>query len=150
MTFNFTLTAQIPPLMPPTDSSLASTPYTNGLLTTPLNLTPPKPKLFFSTYPYVLPPSLNHPHPSKHDYPPQLHWLPIYRIKYKLSLTIHKAIYINSPDYLASLLYLHIPDPPTPLSLLHPTYTTYTPPIYAHLPYLHLTIGTPYPTTFEQ
>ena len=29
----------------------------------------------------------------------QLHWLPVpYRIKYKLSLTIHKAIHHNSPD----------------------------------------------------
>ena len=34
--------------------------------------------------------------------------------------------------------------------LLHPTYTTSTPPIYAHLPYLPLIIGTPYHTTFEQ
>ena len=32
-----------------------------------------------------------------------------YRIKYKLSLTIHKAIHHNSPDYLASLLHLHTP-----------------------------------------
>ena len=45
----------------------------------------------------------------------QLHWLPVpYRIKYKLSLTIHKAIYHNSPDYLASLLHLH-----TPITPLH-------------------------------
>ena len=40
----------------------------------------------------------------------QLHWLPVpYRIQYKLSLTIHKAIHHNSPDYLASLLHLHTP-----------------------------------------
>ena len=40
----------------------------------------------------------------------QLHWLPVpYRIKYKLSLTIHKAIHHNSPDYLASLLHLQTP-----------------------------------------
>ena len=38
----------------------------------------------------------------------QLHWLPVpYHIKYKLSLTIHKAIHHNSPDYLASLIHLH-------------------------------------------
>ena len=51
------------PLMPPTDSHPASIPYINGLLPTPLNLIPPKPKLFFSTYPraYVPPPSLKHP-----------------------------------------------------------------------------------------
>ena len=43
----------------------------------------------------------------------QLHWLPVpYRIKYKLSLTIHKAIHHNSPDYLASLLHLHTPITP--------------------------------------
>ena len=31
----------------------------------------------------------------------QQHWLPVpHRIKYKLSLTIHKAIHQNSPDYL--------------------------------------------------
>ena len=43
----------------------------------------------------------------------QLHWLPIpYCIKYKISLTIHKAIHHNSPDYLASLLHLHIPITP--------------------------------------
>ena len=69
MTFNSTSTAPTPPLMPPTDSPLASTPYTNGLLPTPLNLTPPKPKLSFFTYPYVPPPSLNHPHHTKHNYP---------------------------------------------------------------------------------
>ena len=41
----------------------------------------------------------------------QLHWLPVsYRIKYKLPLTIHKAIHQTSPDYLASLL--HIPTTP--------------------------------------
>ena len=40
----------------------------------------------------------------------QLHWLPVlYRIQYKLSLTIHKAIHHNSPDYLASLLHLYMP-----------------------------------------
>ena len=47
--------------MPSTDSPPASTPYTNGLLPTPLNLIPPKPKLSFSTYPYVPPPSLKYP-----------------------------------------------------------------------------------------
>ena len=44
-----------------TDFPPASTPYTNGLLLTTLNLTPPKPKLSFSTYPYVPQPSPNHP-----------------------------------------------------------------------------------------
>ena len=40
----------------------------------------------------------------------QLHWLPVpYRIKYKLSLTIHKAIHHNSPDYLASIIHLQTP-----------------------------------------
>ena len=40
----------------------------------------------------------------------QLHWLPVpYRIKYKLSLTIHKVIHHNSHNYLASLLNLHTP-----------------------------------------
>ena len=52
MTFNSTSTAPTPPLIPITDSPPASTPYTNGLLPTPLNLTPPKPKLSLSTYPY--------------------------------------------------------------------------------------------------
>ena len=43
----------------------------------------------------------------------QLHWLPVpYRIKYNLSLTIHKAIHNNSNDYLASLLHLHTPITP--------------------------------------
>ena len=38
----------------------------------------------------------------------QLHWPPVpYRIKYKLSLTINKAIHHNSPTYNASLLHLH-------------------------------------------
>ena len=37
----------------------------------------------------------------------QLHWLPVsYRIKYKLSLTIHIAIHHNSHDYLASLRHM--------------------------------------------
>ena len=87
----------------------------------------------------------------------QLHWLPVYfLIKYKLSLVIHKCIHHNSPDYLASLLHLHTPTTPIhtrssdPFSLLHTTYTTSTPPIYAHLPYLPLIIGTTYPITFEQ
>ena len=40
----------------------------------------------------------------------QLHCLPVpYRIKHKLSLTIHKAIHHNSPDYLVSLIHLHTP-----------------------------------------
>ena len=64
------LNSPTPPLMPPSDSSLASTPYNNGLLPTPLDLTPPKPKLYFSTYPYAPQPSLNHPHLTKHDYSP--------------------------------------------------------------------------------
>ena len=43
----------------------------------------------------------------------QLHWLPVpYGIKYKLSLTIHKDIHHNSPDYIASLLHLHTPITP--------------------------------------
>ena len=69
MTFNSTSTIPITPLIPPTDSPLASTPYTNGLLPTPLNVTSPKTKLSFSTYPYVPPLSLNHPHHTKHEYP---------------------------------------------------------------------------------
>ena len=45
----------------------------------------------------------------------QLHRLPVpYRIKYKLSLTIHTIIHHNSPDYFASLLHLH-----TPITPLH-------------------------------
>ena len=101
----------------------------------------------------------------------QLHWLPIpYRIKYKLSLTIHKAIHHNSPDYLASLhrarekflfssmppsyiykyqLQHSIPVPPTPLSLTLPIYTNSILQIYAPLPSLPLTTGTPYPNTYE-
>ena len=47
---------------------------------------------------------------SRSLYIQQLHSLPVpYRIKYKLSLTIHKAIHHNSPYYLASLLHLHTP-----------------------------------------
>ena len=69
MTFNSTSTATTPTFMPPTDSPPVSTPYTNSLFSTPLNLTPPKPKLSFSTYPYVPPPSTNHSHIAKHDYP---------------------------------------------------------------------------------
>ena len=43
----------------------------------------------------------------------KLQWLPVlYRIKYKVSLTIHKAIIHNSPDYLASFLHLHTPISP--------------------------------------
>ena len=43
----------------------------------------------------------------------QLYWLLVpYRIKYKLSLTIHKAIHHTSPDYLASILHLHTPITP--------------------------------------
>ena len=49
------------PIINPTDSPPASTPYTNGLLPTPLNLTPPKSNISFSTYPYIPLPSLNHP-----------------------------------------------------------------------------------------
>ena len=87
----------------------------------------------------------------------QLHWLPVYfLIKYKLSLIIHKSIHHNSPTTSPLFsIYTHplpqsTPDPPKPFSLLHPTYITYTPPIYAHWHYLPLIIGTPYPTTFEQ
>ena len=86
----------------------------------------------------------------------QLHRLPVpYRIKYKFSLTIHKAIHHNSPDYIASLLHLHTPIihsrpvPPTPLSLPLPIYTNSTHPIYDPLPSLPLTTGTPCPT-YEQ
>ena len=54
-----------------------------------------------------------HSHDSITPLLKQLHWLPVpYRIKYKLSLTIHKAIHHNSPDYLASLLHLHTPITP--------------------------------------
>ena len=87
----------------------------------------------------------------------QLHWLPVpYLIKYKLSLTIHKAIHHNSPDYLApSYFYTHPslhsrPVPPTPLSLPLPIYTNSTLPIYDPLPSLPLTTGTPCPITYEQ
>ena len=70
----------------------------------------------------------------------QLHWLQVsYRIKYKLSLKIHKAIHHNSPVYLASLFHLHTPITPihtTPLFLnfsgimnarraLHATYSIF-------------------------
>ena len=72
----------------------------------------------------------------------QLYWLPVsYRIKYKLSLTIHKYIHHNSPDTLPPFsIYTHplpqfTPNPPTPFSLLHPTYLTSTPPIYPFSPY---------------
>ena len=45
----------------------------------------------------------------------QLKRLPVpYHIKYKFSLTIHKSIHYNSPDYLASLLHLQ-----TPITTLH-------------------------------
>ena len=83
----------------------------------------------------------------------QLHWLPVpYRIMYKLSLTIHKAIHHNYTDYLASLLHIHTPI--TPLQtrssntfiLTIPIYTNSTP---APLPYLPLT-GIPNPITYEQ
>ena len=63
MTFNSTSTAPTPLVMPQTDSPPASTPYSNGLLPTPLHFIPPKPKLSFSTYPYFPQPSLNHPPP---------------------------------------------------------------------------------------
>ena len=67
----------------------------------------------------------------------QLDWLPVpYRIEYKVSLTIHKAIHHNSPDYLASLLHLHTPITPlqtrssNTLILTLPIYTNSTLPIY--------------------
>ena len=87
----------------------------------------------------------------------QLHWLPVpYRIQYKLSLTIHKAIHHNSPDYLASLLHLHTPI--TPLQtrssntfiLTTPHLQNSTLPIYDPLPSLPLTTGSPCPITYEQ
>ena len=58
----------------------------------------------------------------------KLHWLPVpYRIQYKLSLTIHKAIHHNSPDYLASLLHLHTPITPDPfLQNLYPYHSPST------------------------
>ena len=52
-----------------------------------------------------------------------------YKIIYKLSLTIHKAIHHNSPDYLASLLHLHTPI--TPLQTLSSNTFIHT------TPYLH-------------
>ena len=62
----------------------------------------------------------------------QLDWLSVhYRIKYKLSLTIHKAIHHNSPDYLASHIHLHTPT--TPLLTLPNTFILTTP----HLRKLH-------------
>ena len=87
----------------------------------------------------------------------QLHWLPVpYRIKYNLSLTIHKAIHNNSNDYLASLLHLHTPT--TPLQ------TRSSDTFILTIPHLQkryssnirsfvlspLTTGTPYPITYEQ
>ena len=87
----------------------------------------------------------------------QLHWLPVpYRIQYRLSLTIHKAIHHNSPDNLPpSYIYTHPslhsrPVPPTPLSLPLPIYTNSTLPIYHHLPSLPLTTRTPCPITYKQ
>ena len=87
----------------------------------------------------------------------QLHWLQVsYRIKYKLSLTIHNAIHHNSPDYLASRIHLYTPTTPihTQFSntflLTTPNLHKPTTPIYALLPYIPLIIGTPYPTTLEQ
>ena len=86
----------------------------------------------------------------------QLHWLPVpYRIKYKLSLTIQKTIHHNSPElphsYICTHPSLHSrPVPPTPISLPLTIYTNSTLPIYAPLPSLPLTTGTPYPITYEQ
>ena len=91
----------------------------------------------------------------------QLHWLPVpYRIQYKLSLTIHKAIHHNPPDYLASLLHLQ-----TPITTLQTrssnTFIITTPHLYKlhssnirslmreNLPSLPLTTRTPYPNTYE-
>ena len=86
----------------------------------------------------------------------QLHWLPVsYRITYKLSLTIQKAIHHNSHDYLSSLLHLHThyythrPVPPTSLSLPLPIFTNSILKIYAPLLSLPLTTGTSYPNTYE-
>ena len=63
----------------------------------------------------------------------QLHWLPVpCRIKYKLSLTIHKAIHHNSPDYLASLLHLH-----TPITTLQTRSSNTVIPTTPHLHKLH-------------
>ena len=43
----------------------------------------------------------------------QLHLLSVsYGIKYKLTLTIHKTIHYNSPDYLASIIHLYTPTTP--------------------------------------
>ena len=86
----------------------------------------------------------------------QLHWLPVpYRIQYNLSLTIHRAIHHNSPDYLASLLHLHTHI--TPLQtrssntfiLTTPYFYKLYSSIYAPLPSLPLTTGTPYPNIYE-
>ena len=80
----------------------------------------------------------------------QLHWLPVpYRIQYKLSLTIHKAIHHNSSDYLLLHPSLHFrPVPPTPLSLPLPIYTNSTLPIYDPFPSLpnHLRTNTSTPS----
>ena len=74
----------------------------------------------------------------------------------KLSLTIHKAIHHNSPDYLASLLHLHTPI--TPLQT-HSSNTVILTTPHLHklhstnirsLPSLPLTTGIPYPITYEQ
>ena len=56
--------------MPLNDSPPVSSPYTNGLPPTPYNLTPLKRKLSVSTYHYVPPPSLNHPHLTRQYHTP--------------------------------------------------------------------------------
>ena len=130
MTFKSTSTASIPPFMPPTGSPLASTPHTNGLLPTTLNLTPPKPKLSLSTYPYVPPPSLNHPHLSKHDHPPHSkHFRNLgLHIDSTISLDTHIALMHKSIHYhfpiavtIASPIY-------SPYSTIATTYYSISPP----------------------
>ena len=65
----------------------------------------------------------------------QIHWIPVsYRITYKLSLTIHKAIHHNYPDYLASLLHLHTPTTPIHTRSSN-TFILTTPHLHNLLPY---------------
>ena len=99
----------------------------------------------------------------------QLHWLTVpHRIKYKLSLTIHKAIHHNTlttlhpsyfytnlsstPDPFPQHLYpYHSPSTQTPLFIyIYMKSGVCTIIVYDHLPPLPLTTGTPFPITYEQ
>ena len=79
-------------------------------------------------------------------------------LPHKISLTIHKAIHHNSPDYIASLLHLHTPITPLPTRSSN-TFIITTPHLqkryssnirsFAPESSLPLTTGTPYPITYE-